>query len=51
MSLIPCVNRLSRNWAAFFEVIICVGPAEQFAKGAGLEKSIRENLKRIGYEF
>jgi len=25
--------------------------AEQFAKGNGLEKTIRENLKGIGYEF
>jgi len=25
--------------------------AEQFAKGAELEKTIRENLKGIGYEF
>ena len=25
--------------------------AEQFAKGAELEKNIRENLKMIGYEF
>jgi type I restriction enzyme M protein len=25
--------------------------AEQFTKGAELEKTIRENLKGIGYEF
>lgn len=25
--------------------------AEQFAKGNELEKTIRENLKRIGYEL
>jgi type I restriction enzyme M protein len=25
--------------------------AEQFTKGNELEKTIRENLKRIGYEF
>jgi len=25
--------------------------AEQFARGSELEKSIRENLKGIGYEF